>query len=52
MLKETTKRIAIVLAIISIALIFAPFGQAKTEDELPLKYIFLFIGDGMGYSQI
>lgn len=52
MLKETTRRIAIVLAIISIALIFAPFGQAKTEDELPLKYIFLFIGDGMGYSQI
>lgn len=52
MLKETTKKIAIVLAVLTIALIFAPFGQAKAEEELPLKYIFLFIGDGMGYSQI
>ena len=40
MLKETTKKIAIVLAVLTIALIFAPFGQAKAEEELPLKYIF------------
>lgn len=51
-MNKVFKKLSLVLAIFMVLAFFAPTGFAKEETSLPVKYIFLFIGDGMGYAQI
>lgn len=47
-----TRKLIIILSCILIAIFTSGVeGQAKKKDK-PAKYIFLFIGDGMGFSQV
>lgn len=51
MFKQVSRKIALVLAVAFILTFIMPIANVSAKDDLPIKYIFLFIGDGMGYAQ-
>lgn len=48
---KTTKAISMFACIIAAFILSSPYSAAKKRHETP-KYVFLFIGDGMGMSQV
>ena len=48
---KTRKAISMLACIIAAFIIASPYSAGKKKYETP-KYVFLFIGDGMGMSQV